>query len=278
MGDLSTPTRRTAAEDERVTFTIENGEQGFWFWYELHATVDGVKERLGRDGGEPEDQNLHRDWKWVKPALERFYALGVEHGRAAVSSPPADGDPGGCEWCSAVNEALGEHRNTRPFIDDAVKVLVAKNEAIHGMFYEWLAKLVELAGPMGEPVDGKAHRVYAMQAHVEAALESRGIPPADVIERACVFIEAVPERNEVKVWDPWEDDWQSVIVVGRRTQDIVAALASAGLLAVSSPEREAVTVAEHRQVEAGCDPRCIGLDDCTIAPSCRRLPGTVSDV
>lgn len=78
----------------RVSFEIVNRSQCLWYWYDLNATVDGVTERIGRDGGEPEDQNLHRDWDWVKPALERFYALGVEHGRAFVSEArPAAAEP-----------------------------------------------------------------------------------------------------------------------------------------------------------------------------------------
>lgn len=38
---------------------------------------DGVPvEFIGEDGGEPEDQTLGRDWKWVAPALMAAYKLG----------------------------------------------------------------------------------------------------------------------------------------------------------------------------------------------------------
>lgn len=40
---------------------------------------DGVPvEFIGRDGGEPEDQTLVRDWAWVASALQAAYGLGCE--------------------------------------------------------------------------------------------------------------------------------------------------------------------------------------------------------
>lgn len=45
--------------------------------------VDGVPvELLGSDGGEPEDQTIRRDWKWVAPALQAAYDLGRSGGAA----------------------------------------------------------------------------------------------------------------------------------------------------------------------------------------------------
>jgi hypothetical protein len=89
----------------------------------------------------------------------------------------------------------------------------------------------------------------------------------------------------------WKDEAASLIQhgsVGHHIRQMLQALDRLGfvLIPASTLEAdrrvlaaaEALTVTERRQVEAGCDPRCIGLDDCTITPSCRRLPGTVSDV
>lgn len=38
-------------------------------------------ELIGWDGGEPEDQNLYRDWAWVVDALNTAYKDGLEAGR-----------------------------------------------------------------------------------------------------------------------------------------------------------------------------------------------------
>lgn len=35
---------------------------------------------IGTDGGEPEDQTLYRDWKWVVDALNEAYNLGYTKG------------------------------------------------------------------------------------------------------------------------------------------------------------------------------------------------------
>lgn len=42
---------------------------------------DEPRELIGQDGGEPEDQVLYRDWRWVRQALADAYALGRERGR-----------------------------------------------------------------------------------------------------------------------------------------------------------------------------------------------------
>lgn len=45
----------------------------------IYRCEDGVPvEWIGDDGGEPEDQTLGRDWKWVAPALRVAYKLGRE--------------------------------------------------------------------------------------------------------------------------------------------------------------------------------------------------------
>jgi hypothetical protein len=41
---------------------------------------DGSYKIIGKDGGEPEDQLLYRDWDWVVPALNAAF----EAGRASV--------------------------------------------------------------------------------------------------------------------------------------------------------------------------------------------------
>ena len=40
---------------------------------------------IGMDGGEPEDQILYRDWKWVVPALNRAY---IEGKKARTKASP----------------------------------------------------------------------------------------------------------------------------------------------------------------------------------------------
>lgn len=49
--------------------------------YEVHwKIVDLQGIEIGRDGGEPEDQLLIRDWGWVCPALNAAYAAGLKAG------------------------------------------------------------------------------------------------------------------------------------------------------------------------------------------------------
>ena len=44
---------------------------------------------IGTDGGEPEDQSLVRDWRWVPLALQAAYALGWEHAVTQHNPPEA---------------------------------------------------------------------------------------------------------------------------------------------------------------------------------------------
>ena len=47
--------------------------------YAVYECVDDIPIRfLGCDGGEPEDQTLWRDWKWVVDELNRAYKAGRE--------------------------------------------------------------------------------------------------------------------------------------------------------------------------------------------------------
>jgi hypothetical protein len=41
----------------------------------------GVEISNEVDSGEPEDNTFGRDWSWIKPLLERVYALGVADGK-----------------------------------------------------------------------------------------------------------------------------------------------------------------------------------------------------
>ena len=46
----------------------------------LYRFEDGVPVAvIGTDGGEPEDQTLRRDWRWVTFALQAAYDLGRSH-------------------------------------------------------------------------------------------------------------------------------------------------------------------------------------------------------
>jgi hypothetical protein len=49
----------------------------FW-WLVVENLPDGTKRIVGEDGGEPEDQLLVRDWKWVAPELNAAFKAGVE--------------------------------------------------------------------------------------------------------------------------------------------------------------------------------------------------------
>lgn len=54
-----------------------------WGWTVYRQDEDGrLLEAIGSDGGEPEDQLLIRDWKWVAPALEAAYQEGLLEGQA----------------------------------------------------------------------------------------------------------------------------------------------------------------------------------------------------
>ena len=47
----------------------------------VYRFEDGVPvEVIGTDGGEPEDQSLVRDWRWVPIALQAAYDLGKSRG------------------------------------------------------------------------------------------------------------------------------------------------------------------------------------------------------
>lgn len=46
----------------------------------LTVYADGKFIEEHSDGGEPEDNSFGRDWEWIKPALERAYEIGLNHG------------------------------------------------------------------------------------------------------------------------------------------------------------------------------------------------------
>lgn len=50
------------------------------FWLVIENLPDGSKRIIGEDGGEPEDQLLVRDWKWVAEALNEAYEQGFQDG------------------------------------------------------------------------------------------------------------------------------------------------------------------------------------------------------
>lgn len=49
---------------------------GDFFWLVIENLPDGTKRIVGEDGGEPEDQLLVRDWKWVVKELNAAYDQG----------------------------------------------------------------------------------------------------------------------------------------------------------------------------------------------------------
>lgn len=53
-------------------------DEDLGYWWGVWRCEDGVPiECVGTDGGEPEDQILIRDWRWVPHALKQAYELGA---------------------------------------------------------------------------------------------------------------------------------------------------------------------------------------------------------
>lgn len=63
-------------EDRAVNLGLAEKNPYQYTSYLVEFSVDGVA-LIGQDGGEPEDQTLGRDWKWVVSALQRAYDAGV---------------------------------------------------------------------------------------------------------------------------------------------------------------------------------------------------------
>jgi len=47
-----------------------------WGWVVVEYPENGPPRFVGEDGGEPEDQLLIRDWRWVVPALNAAFEAG----------------------------------------------------------------------------------------------------------------------------------------------------------------------------------------------------------
>lgn len=53
-----------------------------WNTFVVEFPENGSPVVIGRDGGEPEDQTLYRDFKWVVPALNAAFEAGINVGKA----------------------------------------------------------------------------------------------------------------------------------------------------------------------------------------------------
>lgn len=72
----------------KVTYEVHEDGPEDWMsglpCWQVWRCEDGVKvEVIGSDGSEPEDNTLLRDYRWVAPALQEAYELGVSHGRGS---------------------------------------------------------------------------------------------------------------------------------------------------------------------------------------------------
>lgn len=61
-----------------------------WGWSVVRCIDGAVVEWIGCDGGEPEDQLLVRDWKWVTQALQAAYELGCADERKRCAALAMD--------------------------------------------------------------------------------------------------------------------------------------------------------------------------------------------
>lgn len=78
MGDPYRALQRDAFTDAHYNLAPwvdrpEDDKWNTWNWttFVFRYEGDTPVEYLGRDGGEPEDQTLRRDWAWVVDALNR---------------------------------------------------------------------------------------------------------------------------------------------------------------------------------------------------------------
>lgn len=60
-----------------IDMTLESEDNGWSCRNKLTVKHNGTVIIEEYDGGEPEDQSFYRDWKWVIPAIQKAYDLGV---------------------------------------------------------------------------------------------------------------------------------------------------------------------------------------------------------
>lgn len=61
-----------------------------WNSFVVEFPESGTPEMVGSDGGEPEDQRLYRDFKWVVPALNAAFEDGKTAGRILGAGRPTN--------------------------------------------------------------------------------------------------------------------------------------------------------------------------------------------
>ena len=71
--------RRGQMLEAKYVKSEEEGWRGDYLILEVYHNGELILSET--DGGEPEDNTFYRDWNWVKGAIEKAYALGVEDGK-----------------------------------------------------------------------------------------------------------------------------------------------------------------------------------------------------
>ena len=69
--------------DDALSLDLADEEEREYLRYQyfvIEHLPNGEVRLIGQDGGEPEDQRLFRDWKWVVPALNDAFKNGVQEG------------------------------------------------------------------------------------------------------------------------------------------------------------------------------------------------------
>ena len=67
-------------ECEEIGLLEKNAYKDGFGWAVVRFEGDRAVEVIGEDGGEPEDQLLIRDWRWVAPALNAAFERGRVEG------------------------------------------------------------------------------------------------------------------------------------------------------------------------------------------------------
>jgi hypothetical protein len=99
--------------DTSKRYYIDDLPDGEFGW----RIIDRVTgEEVGRDGGEPEDQSLVRDWEWVVHALNAARAEGYKQGQEderEACAAIADNFSGQSKWVGGTARAISKFIRAR---------------------------------------------------------------------------------------------------------------------------------------------------------------------
>lgn len=85
-----------------------DGSSGSWCyrdelrWHVVEFEGDTPLRIVGSDGGEPEDQLLVRDWRWVAVALNNAYEAGIRSALIPAPAPAGEQDGQGAEEAAPI--------------------------------------------------------------------------------------------------------------------------------------------------------------------------------